>query len=287
MFNLHRAATTDFACRMVGRRNVVRAVWFVLHCAQLDVPNDLNPNGESPLQQWFLELSAANQQIHVIGVGTNVGRWSGAVLITARQAGRLYDVQPHALEPSSYILALLSEALDRYPARLHRAALCERSGSAAFHVIAPGADTNSLHGPSGSDIGGVTENVVTTTLDSFADGTGLDHVSLVNIDTEGHDPAVLRGARTLFSKCRISIAQFEYKHRWVYACAFLRDAFESLEPLRYHLGKHTPQEVEFHLSWDVALAAFAEGNYIACMPKVTDLLPSLAWWKSASLRGAL
>ena len=288
MSNLHRAAATitDLACRMLGRRDVVRAARFVLRRARLDVPNDLRHNGESSLQRWILELSAANRQIHVIDVGANVGRWSSAMLSTAQQAGRLNDIQLHAFEPSSYTFRLLSEALDGHPVRLHRAALCERSGSAALYVIAPGAGTNSLHAPSGSEIGGSTENVATTTLDSYADRTGLDHVTLVKIDTEGHDLAVLHGAQTLFSKHRISVAQFEYNHRWVYARAFLRDAFELLEPLGYHLGKLTPQGVEFYPGWDAELETFVEGNYIACVPQVADLLPSVAWWKSASLPGA-
>src|ERR1039457_2187104 len=160
--NLHRAAATitDLACRMLGRRDVVRAARFVLRRARLDVPNDLRHNGESSLQRWILELSAANRQIHVIDVGANVGRWSSAMLSTAQQAGRLNDIQLHAFEPSSYTFRLLSEALDGYPVRLHRAALCEQPGTAALYVIAPGAGTNSLHAPPGSEIGGSTENVV-------------------------------------------------------------------------------------------------------------------------------
>jgi FkbM family methyltransferase len=288
MSNLHRAAATaaDLACRILGRGNVVRAARFVLYRARLDVPNDLNHNGESSLQRWILEVSAANRQVDVIDVGANVGRWSSSMLIAARRAGRLDDIQLHAFEPSSYTFALLSEALDGHLVRLHRAALCEQPGTAALYVIAPGAGTNSLHAPPGSEIGGSTEDVVTTTLDSYVDQIGLDHVTLVKIDTEGHDLAVLRGARALFSKHRISVAQFEYNHRWVYARAFLRDAFELLEPLGYRLGKLTPRGVEFYPGWDAELETFVEANYIACLPQLAMMLPAVAWWKSASRREA-
>jgi FkbM family methyltransferase len=286
MSNLRRAATasTDLACHMLGRGNVVRAARFVLSRARLDVPNDMLSNGESALQRWILEISTAGREIHVIDVGANIGRWSTAMLTGARKAGRLNDVQLHAFEPSAYTFSLLSETLNGYPVRLHRAALCERLGTAELYVVAPGAGTNSLHATPHSDIGGSTENVVTTTLDSYADRAGLDHITLVKIDTEGHDLAVLHGAQTLFSEHRISVTQFEYNHRWVYARTFLRDAFELMRPLGYYLGKLTPKGVEFYPSWDPELETFMEGNYIACLPQIADRLPSVAWWKSATLR---
>jgi hypothetical protein len=84
----------------------------------------------------------------------------------------------------------------------------------------------------------------------------------------------------LFAERRISVAQFEYNHRWVYARFFLRDAFDLLEPLGYRLGKLTPVGVEFYPRWDADLETFVEGNYIACEQGVAERLPSVAWWKS-------
>jgi FkbM family methyltransferase len=280
--NVHRAAadTTDVACRLVGRRNVVRAARFVLHRARLDVPNDLRSNGEWSLQRWVLELSPTDREIHVLDVGANVGRWSSAMLTAAQQVGRLDDLHLHIFEPSSYTFALLSEALDGHQVSMNCAALSDRCGSAALYVLAPGAGTNSLHAPAGPGSGGQIENVATTTMDSYIDRSGLDHVTLVKIDAEGHDLAVLRGAQALFTQKRISVAQFEYNHRWVYARAFLRDAFEFLEPLGYRLGKLTPRGVEFYPGWDAELEKFVEGNYIACVSEMADRLPSITWWKS-------
>jgi len=285
---VHRAAAnaTDVACRLVGRKNVVRSARFVLHRARLDIPNNLRNNGESSLQRWILKLSPTGRQIHVLDVGANVGRWSGAMLTAAQQAGRLGDLHLHAFEPSSYTFAILSEALDGHPVSLHCAALSDRCGSAALYVLAPGAGANSLHAPAGPSTGGQIENVATTTIDSYIDRSGLEHVTLVKIDAEGHDLAVLRGAQALFTQKRISVVQFEYNHRWVYARAFLRDAFELLEPLGYRLGKLTPQGVEFYPGWDAELEKFVEGNYVACVPEVAEQLPSIIWWKFGDRRVA-
>jgi FkbM family methyltransferase len=284
MSGLRRAAmtATDLACSIMGRRCVVCAARFVLRRACLDVPTDVHTDGESLLQHAILGFSTPGQQIHVVDVGANVGHWSAAMLAAARQAGRLGDLDLHAFEPSSYTFACLAEALGGHSVTLGRAALSERPGSSTLHVIAPGAGTNSLHEPPGAAAGGTAEEVATTTLDAYADRAGLDRITLVKIDTEGHDLAVLRGARRLLAGQRIVIAQFEYNHRWVYARSFLRDAFELLEPLGYRLGKLTPRGVEFYPRWDADLETFVEGNYVACVHWAAGRLPSVVWWKPVS-----
>jgi FkbM family methyltransferase len=275
------AIATDLACSAVGRRNVVRAARFVLLRARLDVPNDLHSDGESALQRWVLGLSMAGQRCHVIDVGANVGQWSAAMIAAARQAGRLDDLNLHAFEPSSFTFGLLSQSLDGQPVRIHQAALSAEAGSSVLYLAAPGAGTNSLHRSPGALADAGTEDIITTTLDAFADGAGLDHITLVKIDTEGHDLTVLQGASRLLVERRILVIQFEYNHRWVYARSFLRDAFELLEPLGYRLGKLTPRGVEFYSGWDAELETFVEGNYVACAPGAGGL-PSVTWWKTAS-----
>jgi FkbM family methyltransferase len=282
IWQARQAATmaTDLACRAVGRRRVVRIARFVLWRARLDGRNDMRSNGELFLQRWILDLSRPGDAVHVVDVGANKGRWSEAMLDAARRAGRQGDVDLHAFEPSSYTFARLSEELDGQAVNLHQAALGDTCGLATLHVVAPAAGTNSLHEAPEAAGESSTEDVALTTLDTFARRNGLHHLTLVKIDTEGHDLAVLRGARALFAEQRISIAQFEYNHRWVYARFFLRDAFEMLEPLGYHLGKLTQRGVEFYPGWDADLEMFIEGNYVACASHIADRLPSVAWWKS-------
>ncbi len=232
------AAATDVMCHAVCRHRVVRAARFIHRRACLDGPNDMDTNGEIWLQRQVVGMSLPSERILALDEGANVGRSSSAMLSAAGQAGRLDDLELHAFEPSAYTFARLSETLDSPRVTLGRMALEDRSGHSTLHVIAPGAGANSLYESSlaGTAIG--TEDVRTTTRDDYAERTRLNgEIALVKIDTEGHDPAVLRGAQGLLSDQRISVLQFEYNHRWIYARTFLKDAFELLVPLGYNLAR--------------------------------------------------
>lgn len=270
------AVATDAACQALGRRAVIRAARYVLLRARLDYPNDMTVNGESALQRWALGLTP-DGEIHVADVGANVGRWSQSMLAAASAAGRAGDLRLHAFEPDGRAYARLARALDGAPATLNAVALSDRPGSSDFHVVGPAAGTNSLHRPPDAT---TTETVPTVTLDSYAEQHGVPRFALVKIDTEGHDLTVLRGARALLAEHHIAVIQFEYNHRWVYARAFLRDAFEFLTDLGYQIGKLTPKGVEFYPDWDADLETFVEGNYVACDPAVAGLLPAVPWWKT-------
>ena len=282
MSSLRRAAAraTDVACRATGRARVVRASRFVYRRACLDVPNDPRTNGELELQRWVLGVPPPGQPLRIVDVGANVGHWSAAMLAAARQAGRLDNLDLHAFEPSAYTFALLEETLKDQPARLRRCAVGDHTGSATLYVTGAGAGTNSLHKPGNLGVH-ATEEVPVITLAAYANDAGLNDITLVKIDTEGHDLSVLRGARKLFAEQRIAVVQFEYNYRWIFARSFLLDAFGLLSQFGYHLGKLTPVGVEFYPNWDPDLETFIEGNYVACSAPTAPLLPSITWWKAA------
>lgn len=284
MSTLHRigATATDFACVALGRRQVVRAARFVFRRASLDVPNDMRTNGEERLQRWMLDLFPPGRKMHVLDVGANVGQWSASMLATAWRAGRAEDLDLHAFEPSCYTFARLSKALGSQHVILQQIALSERSGTSILHVTGPAAGTNSLYAPPAVETDATTEDVKTTTLQEYADSAGIREITLVKIDTEGHDLAVLRGAGKLLAEQRICIAQFEYNWRWVGARSFLCDVFKLLGPAGYRIGKLTPRGIEFYPGWDADLETFVEGNYVAAIPRVAAQLPAVAWWKHTS-----
>jgi FkbM family methyltransferase len=272
--------STDLACSAIGRHNVVRGARFVLRRASRDVPNDMSSNGEASLQRWVVGLSSRGCELRVIDVGANVGRWSASMLATARRAERADDLDLHSFEPSSWTFARLFQALGHERrVSLRQIALSDRSGSSVLHLAGQGAGTNSLHRSLRPLAAIATEEIVTATLDEYADQAGLDDITLLKIDTEGHDLAVLRGARNLLAGGRISVAQFEYNWRWVESRSFLNDAFALFDSVGYRLGKLTPSGVESYPGWDPDLETFVEGNYVAARPDVAARLPAVRWWK--------
>jgi len=279
---LYRAATiaTDIACNTLGRRRVVRISRLVYLRARRDTPNGLDGNGERNLQGWIMSLSSPGEPLHVVDVGANIGQWSTAMLNAARLTDRLDDLDLHAFEPSLYTFGRLSETLSGQRVILRQAALGESAGTSVLYVIEQGSSTNSLYKLPWAPKDSGTEEVMVTTLDRYVDQNGLDHLTLVKIDTEGNEIAVLRGARSLLASQRISVIQFEYNRLWVCSRSFLRDAFELLLPFGYQLGKLSARGIEFYSGWDSDLETFVQSNYVACPPNVAQSLPTVSWWKT-------
>ncbi|MGH3401399.1 MAG: FkbM family methyltransferase [Streptosporangiaceae bacterium] len=278
--------STDLACQVLGRRNVVRCARLVLRRASRDIRNDMRVNGETSLQEWVLALWQPGCRLPILDVGANHGRWSAEMLSAARRVGRGGDLDLHSFEPSSWTFARLEEALAaETQVTLRQVAMSETSGTSVLHVVGDGAGTNSLHDSLGQRAVIATEPVAMTTLDEYANEAQLAEIALVKVDTEGHDLAVLRGARHLLADHRVSVVQFEYNWRWVESRCFLSDAFGLFNSAGYLLGKLTPDGIEFYPSWDPDLETFVEGNYVAAVPDVAARLPAVRWWKAAPATG--
>jgi FkbM family methyltransferase len=146
----------------------------------------------------------------VLDVGTNLGQYA-AVLEDVVGPGSLTLVEP---------LPQLAEVLRaRFPgARVENLALSDRRGRATIRVphIAGTAyptratlNDHSEPGQSGHD----EVEVDTTTLDELVRGRGLGPVSLIKVDVEGHEAAVLRGARaTVLGDEPIVLMEIEARH---------------------------------------------------------------------------
>jgi hypothetical protein len=160
-------------------------------------------------------------------------------------------------------------------------AVSDRPGELTLHLAGLRAGRNSLLELDGDSPAQVVERVPATTLDEYAAAAGIDHIHMLKVDAEGHDLAVLRGSSGLLERRAVSVAQFEYNHRWVHARHFLKDVFDLVRPLGYRVGKLTPRGVEWYSTWDPELESFVEGNYLAARPDLASRLPAVRWWKES------
>jgi FkbM family methyltransferase len=231
--------------------------------ARFDVPNNPCCNGEFLVQATVIRYAKPGQKIVALDVGANVGDWTFALL---DQAQDNVDVQVHAFEPclGTYTILLNRISAQSGAAKVSpvRQACSSSAGLGALYVISAGAGTNSL---TCAEQDASMEQVELTSIDEYCHASGIDQISIIKIDAEGHDLAVIRGATGMLQQQRIQVLQFEYNQRWIFSSAFLRDAFNLLSPLGYTIGKVTPFGVEFYDRWDWELETFREGNYIACL----------------------
>jgi FkbM family methyltransferase len=265
------ALMADTLCRIVGRRQVVRAARYALNRARLDLPNEPATNGEYDVQRWVLGAIAPNQPVTVFDIGANVGDWSRAMLDQAARTGHANNVALHVFEPDAYAHSRLSTELPS-GVRINRLAVSDRTGLLTFYTVAPGAGTNSAYATSTGHVSSAAENVVATTIDEYRRVNDINRIHLAKIDTEGHDFVVLVGAEASLRNQAIDMVQFEYNHRWVYARHFLKDVFDLVVPYGYVVGKVTPHGIEVYPHWDPDLETFVEGNYLACTAQLAPRL---------------
>ena len=147
-----------------------------------------------------------------IDAGANIGQNTSIMALAAGPAGRVA-----AFEPQPAALRLLERNVDRWasfelaPIEIVPRALSDREGMA---VLCEGADLGGARlesvppasmahgGPSGKRF-----DVEVTTLDAFL--PDARPVGLLKIDVEGHEAAVLAGARRLLGAGRVRDVVFE------------------------------------------------------------------------------
>lgn len=183
---------------------------------QGDNNGNMTTNGELTLLRRSLFAGAV-----VVDVGANQGEWTAAAL------GVQPDVAIHAFEPSRSTFAILQNR--RFPpiVALNNAGLGEATGRLELFVFEEGLGANSLYDRRGTDATvHRREPVEILRLDDYCADHSLEHVDFLKIDVEGHEFAVLRGARRLLAEGRLRITQFEYGGTYIDARVLLKDVWD-------------------------------------------------------------
>lgn len=110
-----------------------------------------------------------------------------------------------AFEPDARILPSLRRNLAGIPgATCVQAAVSDREGTISFLQDKSAPQSRVVSSDAATDAEGVTE-VDVTTVDATWKSLGRPDVGSMKIDTEGHETAVIAGARELIGKCRPQI----------------------------------------------------------------------------------
>jgi len=260
-----------------GLRRLAWRLGRAIYCRARGEPvgHDITTDGEAYVQQRVIAATASAQRLSVIDIGANQGDWALPFLAALPPEQRTSDrIEIHLVEPvpatREKLKVRLSGAAAEGLIKIHPVAVSDVCGRAPMHVVAETGGRSSLL--SGDVEASKTIEVETTTLAELFKTLGLARAHLVKTDAEGHDLAILRGARELLAAGRIDVYQFEYNHTWVFAHAFLKDVFDLVEGLPYRVARVRPSSIEVFDAWHPELDRFFHANYLVVRE------PALAWF---------
>jgi FkbM family methyltransferase len=255
------------AGRMVLQRPALQPAWDRLHRLSLWgmgmglVAARHDRSGELGVLDRLAKATHGSGPLVVVDAGANEGGYAEELL------GRLGDrVQLHCFEPGSQAFGELVRRLGaRTNVELHRAALGDRAGTATLHLYRQDTGHASLYErdvdyfPNES---AGSEDVEVTTLDTFAADSGLDRITFLKIDVEGHEVSVLEGARVLLRRGAVELVQFEFGSGNLDSRTFLHDVIALLGP-RYRLWRVLPGGIAPMEAYDARREIFELANYLA------------------------
>jgi FkbM family methyltransferase len=182
-----------------------------------------------PGERTFLRRLAKRPSPVVFDVGANVGEYS-TLLVRNCSAARVWAFEPH---PTTF-KHLQSEAKKSGFSALNLG-LSDRPGRATlFDYASIGGDGSphaSLHRQVIADLHHsdvATIDVEVTTVDEQIESLGIERLSLLKVDAEGHELRILQGAVKSITSRAIDVVQFEFNVTNVISRVFFKDFYETL-----------------------------------------------------------
>lgn len=261
---LSRLSNFAFDLLPVENRMLYRFSRKVFHRANADNNDDIRTNGERVLMRRVLPKATV-----VFDAGANVGDWTAeALLINAR-------AQYHLFEPSPTTFEYLRGRSFSANVTLNNAGLGGTEAEMDLFIFGDGLGANSLYDRNGTDaVEQRRERVQITTLDAYCSRNKVERVDFLKIDVEGHELAVLRGARRLLSEHRIAVTQFEYGGTYIDARVLLRDVWEYVDSLGagYAIYKLLPDGIRRCPEYRQAFETFQYSNWTIMRPETARLI---------------
>ncbi len=233
-------------------------------------------SGEHHALRHAAESLRSLQRPIVFDVGANQGDFSKAVV---RVFGARASV--HAFEPSAAAARDLLIELGAHGCasivEVHTFGFSSEAGTAVLHAPFNGSGIGTLH-PAPFEILGsmvATEHVELRTLDAFCAAMAIDHIDYLKIDTEGHELAVLQGAKGMIESGRVRFIQFEFGECHLDSRVFFRDFHELLSP-QFDIHRIIPDGLWPMLKYSPDHEVFNTANYLAIardphMPSTMDV----------------
>lgn len=164
--------------------------------------------------------------INFFDVGANTGYYSKNVLKIFKN-----NINIYCFEPSSFTYRKLVENLGA-SVKAFQVALSNRTGGATLHTDKDGSGTASIeeapYAPPFGIVSSVDEHISTETLDHFYKRESITKIHFLKMDVEGHEYAVLDGAKEVLNQKSIDFIQFEFGRMNIDSCTPLKKFYNLL-----------------------------------------------------------
>jgi FkbM family methyltransferase len=194
----------------------------------------------------------------IVDVGANIGEWSLAATEIFPEA------TVYSFEPASDTFEELERRLRGRRVIAVHGALSDMSGTRTLRSVPGMSWMSSLEELDLTRLNveaSETEDVPCFTLDEFCATHGLDSIDILKIDTEGHELAVLHGARGLLDTASVGYIQFELGAANLDTRTFLKD-FVTLLGSRYRIFRILRDGLHL-LTYSAKEESFSEANFYA------------------------
>jgi FkbM family methyltransferase len=219
-------------------------------------------------EERLIRRLAAIVEPHVFDVGAFTGGYA------TRLRGLCPGAQIWAFEPNPSAFKLLREAADSKGFTAINLGLSDTPGVAQLYDH--GTSIGTLGSEHATLWSGVIEGihhakatadlqVEVTTVDAFMESERVTRLHMLKLDVEGHELAILRGAKQAIMAGKIDAVQFEFNEMNVISRVFFRDFYEVLPSFVFYrmvtdglvpLGRYEPRTHElFFLQNVVAIRA--------------------------------
>lgn len=195
-------------------------------------------NSEGPQitgESYLLKKLSKNNSIRtIVDVGANTGGYTEEMRMRFPKA-TIYAIEPH---PETFKSLLVSAQKNKFFA--YRQGLGSDIGAGELWDFADDAELKPTQ-PT-STLASTLKEVVKdlhkqkpqayafkmTTLDNFAKNEGIKNIDFLNIDVEGAELVVLKGAKSLLKNNKISLIQFEFNEMNAYSRTLFKDFMDIL-----------------------------------------------------------
>jgi len=224
-------------------------------------------SGEKHLIQHVLPQIVSRHAPVMFDVGANRGEYS-LMLLSAFPSAHL-----HAFEPNPAAFAALCDAVRAKGVRCYNLGLSNIPGTGALYLYPD--DPLTEHATAYRDVmvslhdckAPAKVDIEFRTVDDLCADESIDHIDFMKIDTEGHELAVLQGAKHMLASGRIAAIQFEFNEMNVISRTFLRDFFEMMPSFRFfRLARAGLLPVP---TYSPKLEVFQFQNYLAVLRDIT------------------